>query len=130
MNYFTGQNRVSSILTFSTYQPLKQFRMIERHYFRSKLVKSYDFTFGFCIPNSTNTWETLLDVPALDAALVKEMIRYPFETKSDTFYFVGDELVIHNKASYRFFDDNDRACSHDANEYDIEEHVSELALHK
>ena len=33
------------------------FRMIERHYFRDILIRSYDFSFGFCIPNSTNTWE-------------------------------------------------------------------------
>ena len=33
------------------------FRMIERHYFRNKLLKSFDFTLGFCMPKSRNTWE-------------------------------------------------------------------------
>eukprot|EP00904_Undaria_pinnatifida_P000989 jgi/Undpi1/10891/HiC_scaffold_3.g01417.m1 len=42
------------------------FRMVERHYFRNKLVKSYDFNFGFCIPGSTNTWDAVYQVPALD----------------------------------------------------------------
>lgn len=30
------------------------------------------------------------------------MIDNPFETKSDSFYFVGDELVMHNKAEYDY----------------------------
>lgn len=41
------------------------FRMIERHYFRGKLIKSFDFAFGFCIPNSTNTWEVIYTMPPL-----------------------------------------------------------------
>lgn len=32
------------------------------------------------------------------------MIRSPFESKSDSFYFVGDELIMHNKAYYAYVD--------------------------
>lgn len=65
--------------------------MIERHYFRDKyapmymptaileptaatactsslpprLIKSFDFAFGFCIPNSTNSWEAIYEMPPL-----------------------------------------------------------------
>ncbi len=31
------------------------------------------------------------------------MIANPYETKSDSFYFVGGKLVMHNKASYKYF---------------------------
>jgi GMP-PDE, delta subunit len=36
------------------------------------------------------------------------MIENPFETKSDSFYFVNGSLIMHNKASYkvRYFDSN------------------------
>jgi protein unc-119 len=78
------------------------FRMIERHYFRNQLVKSFDFTFGFCIPSSTNNWDTVYDLPPLSESLINEMINNPFETKSDSFYFVNDELIMHNKASYQY----------------------------
>lgn len=81
---------------------LKSFRMIERHYFRNKLIKSFDFTFGFCIPSSTNEWEVIYDIPKLSAAEREEMIKSPFQTKSDSFYFVGDDLVMHNKAEYSY----------------------------
>lgn len=33
---------------------------------------------------------------------VGEMISNPFETRSDSFYFVEDCLVMHNKADYAY----------------------------
>lgn len=30
------------------------------------------------------------------------MINNPFQTKSDSFYFVGEQLVMHNKAEYDY----------------------------
>lgn len=83
-------------------QPVNKFRMIERHFFREKLLKSFDFEFGFCIPNSKNTCEHIYEFPTLDPELVKEMISHPFETRSDSFYFVDDRLVMHNKADYAY----------------------------
>ena len=46
-------------------KPVNNFRMIERHYFRDKLLKSFDFQFGFCIPNSKNTCEHIYEFPGL-----------------------------------------------------------------
>jgi len=83
-------------------RPLEQFRMIERHYFRHTLVRSYDFKFGFCIPGSTNTWDAVYSVPPLSEDLIAEMIANPHATQSDSFYFVDGALVMHNKASYAY----------------------------
>ena len=95
--------QISTTLVFSVGQePLKDFRMIERHYFRDRLIKSYDFSFGFCIPGSTNTWEAVYALPPMDPDLVKDMIDHPYETSSDSFYFVGDKLIMHNKAFYKY----------------------------
>lgn len=33
---------------------------------------------------------------------VNEMIASPFETRSDSFYFVDDCLIMHNKADYAY----------------------------
>ena len=76
--------------------------MIERHYFKGKVIKSYEFSFGFCIPNSTNTLEVIYDLPQLDAEEQEEMINSPWETKSDTFFFVENKLIIHNRAEYNY----------------------------
>lgn len=50
-------------------KPVNNFRMIERHYFRNQLLKSFDFHFGFCIPSSKNTCEHIYDFPPLSEEL-------------------------------------------------------------
>lgn len=45
---------------------VKTFRMIERHYFRDQLIKSFDFDFGYCPPNTRNSIEHIYDMPDLD----------------------------------------------------------------
>ena len=82
--------------------PVKNLLMIERHYYKDKLLKNFDFAFDFCIPNSTNEWETLYTIPKLEDSLKEEMIKSPWETKSDSFYFVDNKLVMHHKAIYNY----------------------------
>ncbi|KAH9588822.1 GMP phosphodiesterase [Trypanosoma melophagium] len=82
--------------------PVPNFRMIERHYFRNTLIKSFDFNFGFCIPRSTNTWESIYDMPELTEEWKQAIVQGANETVSDSFYFVDGKLVMHNKASYAY----------------------------
>lgn len=83
-------------------KPVPSFRMIERHYFKGKLIKAWDFNMGFCIPHSSNTFEAIYDVPKLSEKEKKEMINQPWETVSDSFYFVNDDLIMHNKAYFAY----------------------------
>merc|ERR1719160_1794300 len=83
-------------------QPLHNFRMIERHYFRNRIIKSYDFTMPFVIPNTTNNWEVIYTMPELSEEDKQALSGYPWETKSDSFYFVNNALVMHNKAEYNY----------------------------
>lgn len=83
-------------------KPVNNFRMIERHYFRDHVLKSFDFDFGFCIPNSRNTCEHIYEFPQLSEDLVHLMIENPYETRSDSFYFVDNKLIMHNKADYAY----------------------------
>ena len=83
-------------------KPVKNFQMIERHFFRGQHLKTFHFDFGFCIPNSVNSCEHIYDFPKLDRKQQDLMIAHPFETRSDRFYFVDDKLIMHNKADYAF----------------------------
>lgn len=83
-------------------QEVPSLRMIERHYFRDTLIRSYDFTFGFCIPSSVNSWDAIYPVPELSEDRIQQMIDADYESTSDSFYFVGDKLVMHNKAAYSY----------------------------
>ncbi|XP_062854770.1 protein unc-119 homolog B [Trichomycterus rosablanca] len=83
-------------------RPVSNFRMIERHYFRDRLLKNFDFDFGFCIPNSRNTCEHIYEFPQLPDELIRQMVERPYETRSDSFYFVDNKLIMHNKADYAY----------------------------
>nr|XP_033812706.1 protein unc-119 homolog B [Geotrypetes seraphini] len=83
-------------------RPVPSFRMIERHYFRDHVLKSFDFDFGFCIPNSRNTCEHIYEFPQLSEDLIRQMVENPYETRSDSFYFVDNKLIMHNKADYAY----------------------------
>ena len=52
--------------------------MIERHYFNEQLLKSFDFTFGFCMPNSKNTCEHIYEFPKIPENQSKYKIYYDF----------------------------------------------------
>jgi hypothetical protein len=55
---------------------VKSFRMIERHFFRDQLIKSFDFDFGFCPPNTTNSIEHIYDMPEIDSKQSKLFFIY------------------------------------------------------
>jgi len=83
-------------------KPIQHMEMVERHYFRGKVIRSYDFKFGFIIPNSSNTWEFIYDLPELSPAEMAEIIAAPWEVKSDSFFFAEGKLIIHNRAIYNY----------------------------
>jgi len=100
---FLGYKTVRTSLKFSVGdKPVPNFRMIERHYFQDKLIRTYDFPFGFCIPSSTNSWETIYPMPDNSPAQIQEFVDNPFSHRSDSFYFVDDQLIMHNKAEYSY----------------------------
>ena len=100
---FLDLKNLGSSLTFSVGdKPVKDFLMIERHYFNEILIKSFEFKFDFCIPKSVNTWEYIYTVPEIDPKLKQQMIDEPWHTRSDSFYFVGNDLIMHNKAIYNY----------------------------
>lgn len=100
---FLSLKRVGATIEFTVGdKPVNKFRMIERHFFRTKCLKSVDFDFGYCIPGSKNTCEHIYDMPQLTAEEISELVDNPYETKSDSFYFVDNKLVMHNKADYAY----------------------------
>lgn len=96
--------RVTTKLKFHVgRREVRNFRMIERHYFKNKLIKSFDFNFPYCIPDSTNTWYSEYELPPMDSALIDQIVKRPFEVVSDSFYFVNNKLIKHNKARYHYY---------------------------
>lgn len=65
---------------------VNNFRMIERHFFRDQLLKSFDFDFGYCIPNSINTCEHIYHVPNLSESLSKKFFFFILNFKQIFFF--------------------------------------------
>lgn len=71
-------------------KPVSHFRMIERHFFRERLLKTFDFEFGYCIPHSKNTCEHIYEFPNLPDELGKNAYICIFNAKkkpSKRYYF-------------------------------------------
>ena len=46
-------------------EPVKDLLLIERHYYKEKLVRNFEFKFPFCMPKSKNQCEFVYDMPVL-----------------------------------------------------------------
>lgn len=100
---FLDIQTVGTLLEFTIgEEPLNDFLMIERHYFRDQLMQSYDFNMPFVIPGSRSSWEMIYTKPMLNDEWKAALISSPWESRSDSFYFVNGELVMHNRAEYNF----------------------------
>ncbi|CAK8997390.1 unnamed protein product [Durusdinium trenchii] len=100
---FLGIHNIGTTLEFTNgdYE-VHNFRMIERHYFRDQLITSYDFTMPFVIPNTRNTWEMIYTKPEFTDEWKEALTSSPWEVRSDSFYFVNDRLIMHNRAEYNY----------------------------
>jgi hypothetical protein len=44
-------------------EPIKKLVLIEKHYFKDKLLSEFEFPFPFCMAGSTNTWQYTYELP-------------------------------------------------------------------
>ncbi|XP_005103004.2 retinal rod rhodopsin-sensitive cGMP 3',5'-cyclic phosphodiesterase subunit delta [Aplysia californica] len=52
---------VSREINFSSKEPMDKFRLEQRVLFKGKCLEEWYFEFGFVIPGSTNTWQSLIE---------------------------------------------------------------------
>ena len=83
-------------------KPVPGIHLVEKHFFKGNLIKTYDFQFGFMIPGTENQWETIYDLPQFTEEQKMELITSPNEVTSDSYFFVGNELVIHERCRYNY----------------------------
>ena len=104
---FLTSKEISSLLVFKVGDsPVSNLTIVDHFFFKNKLIKSFQFNFPFCAPNATNEWEYVYQFPKIEEAMKEEMLACPAETKSETFFFVDQKIVLHNKADYKFVSSN------------------------
>jgi len=60
---------VSREINFSSVEQIDQFRLEQRVYLKDNIIEEWIFSFGFVIPDSTNTWQN-----AIEAAPAGQML--------------------------------------------------------
>ncbi|KAL1501276.1 hypothetical protein ABEB36_006627 [Hypothenemus hampei] len=52
---------VSREFSFSSKEPLQNFRLEQKVLFKGRLLEEWYFEFGFVMPESTNTWQSIME---------------------------------------------------------------------
>ncbi|KAI6660537.1 Retinal rod rhodopsin-sensitive cGMP 3',5'-cyclic phosphodiesterase subunit delta-like [Oopsacas minuta] len=90
---------VSRTLNFSSKRALTNFRIVQRVMFQDQLLEGWSFKFGFVIPNSTNSWEQVIEAAGEGHMLPAEMLSGNVLIQTD-FY---DENTIISASRVRIF---------------------------
>ncbi|XP_033641847.1 retinal rod rhodopsin-sensitive cGMP 3',5'-cyclic phosphodiesterase subunit delta-like [Asterias rubens] len=87
---------VSREINFSSLEKMEKFRLEQRVLFKGKCLEEWYFDFGFVIPNSTNTWQSLIEAAPENQMMPANVLSgsVVIETK----FFDDDLLVSTSKA--------------------------------
>mmetsp|Transcript_70583 Transcript_70583/g.163138 ORF Transcript_70583/g.163138 Transcript_70583/m.163138 type:complete len:158 (+) Transcript_70583:90-563(+) len=87
--------QVSREINFSSQEVMQGLRLVQTVFFKGEHLEEWNFSFGFVIPNSTNTWQQ-----TIEAAEEEDMI--PAELLSgnivmETTFYDGEATILSQK---------------------------------
>lgn len=82
---------VSREINFSSIEPLENFRLEQKVLFKGRALEEWTFDFGFVIPNSTNTWQSIIEAAPESQMMPAQILNgnVTIETK-----FYDDNLLV------------------------------------
>lgn len=82
---------VSREVNFSSKEPMEKFRLEQKVLFKGKCIEEWYFDFGFVIPDSTNTWQSLIEAAPESQMMPANVLtgNVIIETK-----FFDDDLLV------------------------------------
>ncbi|XP_032081882.1 retinal rod rhodopsin-sensitive cGMP 3',5'-cyclic phosphodiesterase subunit delta isoform X1 [Thamnophis elegans] len=89
---------VSRELNFSSTEQMEKFRLEQKVYFKGQCLEEWFFEFGFVIPNSTNTWQSLIEAAPESQMMPANVLtgNVIIETK-----FYDDDLLVSTSREVR-----------------------------
>ena len=86
---------VSQEINFSSVEAMEKFRLEQRVLFKGSCLEEWHFEFGFVIPNSTNTWQSLIEAAPESQMMPARVLNgnVVIETK----FFDDDEEISTSK---------------------------------
>merc|ERR1712013_684784 len=86
---------VSREINFSSIEPMEKFRLEQKVLFKGRCLEEWNFDFGFVIPNSTNTWQSLIEAAPESQMTPAKVLNG--NVVIETQFFDGDLLVSTSK---------------------------------
>uniref|UniRef100_UPI00358E4EA4 retinal rod rhodopsin-sensitive cGMP 3',5'-cyclic phosphodiesterase subunit delta n=1 Tax=Myxine glutinosa TaxID=7769 RepID=UPI00358E4EA4 len=82
---------VSREINFSSTEKMEKFRLEQKVFFKGQCLEEWYFDFGFVIPNSTNTWQSLIEAAPENQMMSASVLNgnIIIETK-----FFDDDLLV------------------------------------
>lgn len=82
---------VSREINFSSVEPMEKFRIEQKVLFKGRVLEEWNFEFGFVIPSSTNTWQSLIEAAPESQMMPAKVLsgNVVIETK-----FFDDDLEV------------------------------------
>ncbi|OWF41217.1 retinal rod rhodopsin-sensitive cGMP 3',5'-cyclic phosphodiesterase subunit delta-like [Mizuhopecten yessoensis] len=86
---------VSREINFSSHEAMESFKLEQKVLFKGKCLEEWYFEFGFVIPGSTNTWQSIIEAAPENQMMPASSLNgnVMIETK----FFDGDLLVSTSK---------------------------------
>jgi len=90
---------VSREINFSSDQQMEKFRLEQKVYFKGNCMEEWFFDFGFVIPGSTNTWQSIIEAAPQSQMIPASLLtgNVIIETK---FY---DDIVLVSTSRVRIY---------------------------
>ncbi|XP_070929652.1 retinal rod rhodopsin-sensitive cGMP 3',5'-cyclic phosphodiesterase subunit delta isoform X3 [Macaca nemestrina] len=87
---------VSRELNFSSTEQMEKFRLEQKIYFKGQCLEEWFFEFGFVIPNSTNTWQSLIEAAPESQMMPASVLTGVMKIKCDG--MEGDWHLIYTES--------------------------------
>lgn len=86
---------VSREINFSSAEPMEKFRLEQKVMFKGKVLEEWYFDFGFVIPASTNTWQSVIEAAPENQMMPANVLNG--NVLIETQFYDGDLLVSTSK---------------------------------
>jgi len=82
---------VSREINFTSVEPMEKFRLEQRVLFKGRCLEEWFFEFGYVIPNSTNTWQSLIEAAPESQMMPATVLNGNVIIETKFFY---DDLLV------------------------------------
>jgi len=86
---------VSRELNFSSIEPMEKLRLEQKVLFKGRCLEEWSFEFGFVIPNSTNTWQSLIEAAPESQMMPAKVLNG--NVIIETEFYDGDLFICNSK---------------------------------